>query len=506
MSQTDSIRITNSSITIELPEISSIGNVELQFDSIFQKDADNEKLQTLIISLANVKWLDISSLTFLISITHNRNRNGKVTKYILPSEDNDKKNEILIYLHTWRFFFILKEITDKQIKDYLLNPQSFESIINFSIKNKNGLIEEIIEETPLCINLVKDYFRKFYDGDEGLKTLHFDKKFFPLISKPFKTLSEKSRTLNDTLSDWKEGSLIVSVLEQHINNRKNPNGNSEKEELDKNINNKRTVNRSYENVINMNDITIQNKLANDVIKESITNSIRHPKADILITGSYFDKKGKYFTIVIWDNGQSIIESLINGLKKYKTITNSANKNLGDVLNPSYFLTDGSEDRQNYDEINIEKKLFFSNDLPTLNDPEWKFLLASFYPAVTSKPVLHKQEKKDLGQEELDFGDRTGMGLTVLLDSIVKVFDGTVTARIDNYMITIKRINTQFQNTIYRKKHNEIFIQPLTKRYIKDKIDFSNLKKTNFIYQVKIVNKKKNSLFCGNMLTIKIPLS
>lgn len=171
------------------------------------------------------------------------------------------------------------------------------------------------------------------------------------------------------------------------------------------------------------------------------------------------------------------------------------------------MTDGTEDQKNLDGIDVDSKLFFSDKLPNLEDPDWKFLLASFYPEVTSKPNHLKQPEDSLEKQTEDaFGDRTGMGLTVLLDSIIKVFDGTVTARIDNHLITIKRIETQFLHTIYRKKKNEIFVQPLLKRYLNDKINKTDLKKTNFVYQVKIVTKKEMPFFCGNMLTIRIPLN
>lgn len=481
------IQYSSPQFIIELPEYSAIGAVEKTFDLFFQSHRENTDFKKLVISLVNVAWIDISTLTFLISITYKRNKENKITKYILPKSNNPKKTDVLIFLHTWRFFEVLQEITGVKIQEYLHDPRSFESIICFvPITNKDGSTDEVVEETPRYLNLAKDYFRKFYQDDEGLKSLHFDKNFFPLISKPFKSLSEKSQTLKETLTEWNKDSLIVSVLESNLNSK-----NSSKDE--------------GQMIREANQMSIQNKLAHDVIKESLTNSIKHPNADLLTISSYFDKSGKHFTIVIWDNGSSIVQSLRSGLKNHGTIRNSTNS-IND-LNPSYFLTDGTENQRDLDAIDVDSKLFFSDDLPTLDDPDWRFLLASFYPEVTSKPTQISNFPVDLEQQTEDaFGDKTGMGLTVLLDSIIKVFDGTVTVRIDNQLITIKRIENQFLHTIYRKKKHEIYLQPLLKRYINEKIDKTSLKKTNFIYQVKIVNKNIMPYFCGNMLTLRIPLN
>lgn len=485
------IRIGESEFIIELPDRSAIGRVEILFDQFFATRIESESLPELIISFAKVEWIDVPTLVFLISITYKRHIGNGTTRFRLPENDNRRKADILIFLHTWRFFEVLEEVTKVPFQEYLINPHAFDTIIRFFPADESGVpTGKGFAETPLYVNLAKDYFRKFYEDDEGLKSLHFDKKFFPLISEPFKTDRDKSKTLSKTIGLWDKKSLIVSVLEQHINGRK--------------VISDENANLTVETI---NQISIQNTLANDVIKESFTNAIRHPYADLLVTGSYFDKVGKHFTIVIWDNGKSIVQSLRKGLEKYGTIKNQSFQNEENVLNPSYFLTDGSEDPQNLDDIDVDKKLFFSTDAPTQEDPDWKFLLASFYPGVTSEPSAAAQDEKgELKQPKLDFGDRIGMGLTVLLDSIIKVFEGSVLIRIDDQVIAIKRIETQFLNTIYRKKKDKIYIQPLWKRYEKDKIDPANLKATNVVYQVKILSKTKNPLFCGNMLTIRIPLT
>lgn len=482
-------KILKTEFRISLPSISNIGKVESVFDSFFLKHKKKKDIPNLVVSFEDVEWLDISTLLFLISITYKRNKIGRNTYYLLPSNNNIKRKDILIFLHTWRFFQVLTEITNKNISDYIIDLKSFAPIVSFyKVQNNDGAFDEKYQESPLYLNLAKDYFRKFYRDDEGLKTLHFEKNFFPLISQPFKTASERFHTLVKTLNDWDKDSLIVSVLEKNINRRSGSTNDKDEQ-----------TNKAYT------EISIQNKLANDIIKESMTNSIRHPKADLLVTGSFFDKAGKNFTIVIWDNGQSIVRSLKNGLKKYGTIKDKKSSETEAGLNPSYFLASGEEDSRKLDEIDFDSKLFFSDTLPKLGDPEWKFFLASFYPGVTSKPSGVIPQREGARQLEFDFGDRIGMGLTVLLDSIIKVFDGKVTVRIDHQLITIKRIETQLLNAIYRNKHKEVFVKSLRARYQKNNIDTTNLRETNFVYQVKIVSKRYNPHFCGNMLTIRIPL-
>ena len=473
---------------IVLPDTSTIGKVEATFDEFFNATGGKDEFKTLIISFALVEWLDISALVFMISAVYKRHIEGKLTLFRLPKNDGRLGTKILIYLHTWRFFEVLRDITGKTMREYMVNPESFNLIISFTpVTNRDGTTTESTNETPEYMNLAADYFRKFYRDDEGLKTLHFDKDFFPLISRPFRTKPEQFQTLTDTLSAWDKDSLIVSILEKHINNSRM--------ELAK-----------EKDVETTDRISIQNKLASDVIKESLTNAIRHPDANLLVTSSFFDSKGKHFTIVIWDNGKSLVESLKSGLKEFGKIRNESSLYGVAGLNPSYLLIDDETNASTLTEEDIDSRLHFSHTLPRPADADWKFLLASFYPGVTSQPVVRKSGKRIAAtQLELNFGEKIGMGLTVLLDSIIKVFDGTVTVRIDNQMISIKRIQQQYLDAIYRKKKNQIFLQPLADRYERHGIDKRKLTKTTYTFQVKIVRKVKAPLFCGNMLTLRIPL-
>lgn len=487
------IKEKSNQFQIEMPQVSVIGNVEIEFETFYRNNGS--KIDDLVISFSEIAYIDISAMVYLISITYQRNIEKKITRYVLPNNENTKKNNILIILHTWRFFEILKEITGKSVQEYLLNPESFENIIKFSYeKNSDGNQEEIIQETTGYINLSKDYFNKFYKNDEGLKTLHFDKDFFPLISKPFGNYNEQIQTLNNMLEVWDENSIIVSTLENSINRNKSDETSNVKQDDSLTDSEKDSVISS----VLEKTVFVQGKLKNNVVKESITNAIRHPNADLLITGAYYDMGGKCFTLVIWDNGDSIIKSLKNGLELNGTIKVDNLENIINGLNPSYFCTDGSENSKNSNDIDFDKKLFFTDDIPSLDDPEWRFLLASFYPGVTSKP-----KDPEVFQDLVT--DKTGMGLTVLLETIIKDFGGKVSVRIDNFNISIKRIENQFLNALYRKKHDSVFLQPLLHRYKRDNIPTYNSKKTSFVYQVKIRENKCSPQFKGNMLTLRIPL-
>lgn len=471
----------SSQASISLPPVSVIGKIEDEFNTTDDQVLDATELN---IDFSNVEYFDIQSMVFLLSITYSRYCSNKITRFILPSKNNPKKINTLIVLHTWRFFDVLTEITGNNKLDYIVNPESFSPVLNLeTISLNDGTDYLVLKETKYFLEQSKKYFSKIYRDDEGLKTLQFDQNFFQLTSKPFYKRSEKIATLNETPIKWGKNSLIVSVLEKNINENK---GEAEEEK-----------------------ISIGNKLANDIIRESLTNCVRHPNANLLVTGCFFDRSSKQFTIVIWDNGKSIAQSLFEGLKENGTLrlNDSFDKIINLGFNPSYFLPDGTEDSSKLNEIDVDSKFVFSDNLPKVDDPYWRFLLASFYPGVSRDP--DKKDKENSQLEELSDeiqADHSGMGLTVLLDSVVKIFGGTVSARINNHFVSIKNIERQFLQTIYRKKKNEVYLSQQSERYVRDKIDTTKLKKTNFVYQVKIVKKKDSIPFRGNMLTIKIPIS
>ena len=481
-------------ITIEFNTATTVGHIEECLEIYQKKYPKLTDAQQLSFSLAYTGFIDTPAAVFLTAITYTRWKAGKSTTFQLPAKDNPAKKKVLSFLYNWRFFFVLEEITEIPLMEFIENPESLDGLIlivpqkedhDNEISREEGQKKKYsvaLKETETLQRFSKDYFAEIYENNPALQLLH-DKGFFPLVSNPFKTPLQQETTLINRMTEWNKDSLIVSILQ-------------------------RVLSEAYANKIEKmgwhGDIDmplIQNSLADNVIKECITNCIRHPKADLLITTSFFDLKEKIFTLVIWDNGKSIVESLRNGLQQFGTIKTQTNGTRQYGLSPSYFKTSGDENSKDLDRIDFDSKLFFTDKLPNEDSPDWHFLLASIFPGVTSKPLASGENQSKNGTDP----DRAGIGLTVLLDEVIKGLDGHVTIRIDNQVMKIKRIERQFLMSLYRQKKNSLHIQPLQNRYIKDKIIFNTLPKTNFVFQVKIDDKSHLPLFKGNMLTLKIPL-
>ena len=120
------------------------------------------------------------------------------------------------------------------------------------------------------------------------------------------------------------------------------------------------------------------RVATHVIYEAIVNAIRHPKARILQTGSSFQASGSsgHLTLVIWDDGESIIETLRAGALRQGSLMphNDSKLHREFILRP--VLQNGVEG---------EKQTVRSDSVTTADTDDHKMLLAAFFPGVTSRP-------------------------------------------------------------------------------------------------------------------------
>lgn len=104
-----------------------------------------------------------------------------------------------------------------------------------------------------------------------------------------------------------------------------------------------------------------------------------------------------------------------------------------------------------------------------------------------------------------FQEQFGMGLPILVHTVVSGFGGTVVVRIRDFLITFKRIGSRQIEELYRQHQNEFFIQSLSRKYKADELDTSDLRPINAVYSVKISQKMGGFDFCGNLVTVRIPL-
>jgi hypothetical protein len=430
----------------KLSEYAYVGRIEKEF----QEFLDNKNYNhPCVIDLSDVKYIQITSLVYLAQLIYKRDLINLKTLIRLPIEDDVK-----IFMFTWRFFEIIEELTGKNIFHFIEGNQ-----------NKFPPVKFQIEDKTFYLNINKDYFDKHYK-EEQLKNL-VKKGFFSLICEPFKEEKHKYLALKKQRRNWTTEKLITDVLQKNL----------------------------------LEDVSIGSLLANTIIFECLTNAANHPESDHLIIGSFYDytneekihrgdkDKKLYFTIVLWDNGDSIIKTLSESIKQGNNIR--ADDSF-EVAQKSGLKSWFRVIRKNF--VSNKDNFLFYDYLPSNDSDSDEVLLSSFLPGISRKPVNKKDISPTESDENIDASSGTGLGLTLLLKAVIKDLGGTIHLRTDDYLLEITRA---------REAHNPAY---------NDVAFFNNLpenqkKKVDFYCKSELRQYKNSSgPFKGNMITIKIPLS
>ncbi len=428
-------------ISIILPKSAVIGPVEEQFEKIL---VENLFEMPIVIDLSEVVFIEIATMVYLAQFISQRTKKTLQTKFILPKSD-----EVMTTLHTWRFFEILEELTDKSIADFLVSETERFRKLKIEIEGKTYYKD---------IN--NDYFEKYY-SDKGIQSL-VKKGFFSLICIPFKTAKEKRYALKSQRLQWTSDTLISDVLERNL----------------------------------LKNIEVGNLFASTIIYECLTNAARHPKSNNLVIGSFFDfkkrskkeEKSYHFTVVLWDNGKSIISTLKDSINEGENIRSNESFSLAERNG----LTLSLKLKRLFDSNSINSYLFY-DFIPTKDTTEEDILVSSFLPGISRDPSRkHKLlenadgtiEPEEIGDEELKEKYGPGLGLTNLLDAAVNQLRGEIAVRTKEFFLNIKSAG---KNVI-------------------DECKMISKKPVDSIYQAKLAkHPNPNYEFVGNMITIRIPL-
>ena len=428
-------------VPIKLEGPAVIGAVEQQFnanlpDGLFQSP--------IVVDMSDVSFIEIATMVYLCQFIHKRIKNGLRTKLVLPGS-----TDVLMTLHTWRFFEVVEELTRKPITDFVDGDAA---------RFKNIKVE--IGGKAFYKDISTDYFDKFY-ADKGIQNL-VRKGFFSLVFIPFETGKEKRFALRSQRLQWTSDQLISAVLERNL----------------------------------LQDVEVGSLFANTIIYECLTNAARHPRSDSLIIGSFFDfkrrskqdKKNYHFTIVLWDNGRSIVDTLRDAIKEGGDIRST----------PSFLLAQKSGLTSSF----IMNRKFASNStsnflnydyVPTAETADEDLLVSSFFPGISRDPSRKHRlfenrdgtvEPREPGDDQLEEKYGPGLGLTFLLDAAVKRLGGEIAIRTKSLIVNIKAAPKGLLGH-YRNM---------------------GIKDVDSIYKVKIAEHTgPDNEFVGNMITIRIPL-
>lgn len=426
---------------IEISPSAVIGEVEKDFFPYYNATSYEN---SWLIDLQNVAFIEIASMVYIAQLIYKRKIADRETKIVLP-----ESAMVMVILHTWRFFGIIEELTGSPITHYIYDDS-----------NEIGPVKIEIEGKTYYKDINCDYFDKYYT-EEGIQRL-VKKGFFSLVCLPFKTEKEKRYALKSQRLHWKKETLIADVLERNL----------------------------------LHQVEVGNLLANTLIYECLTNAARHPKSDKLVIGSFFDfKKASqkdvkefHFTIVIWDNGDSIINTLKHTLQSNENIRSKESFEL--AINSG--LTSWYKLKRAFPTKSVNENLFY-DFIPNKETVDEEILVASLLPGITrdperKQPLFIKDES--IGEDERTVLEEAieiygpGLGLTFLIDSVVGRLNGTLSIRTNEYFMNVKRANRNVLSE-YKKL---------------------NGKPVESCYQAKLIKNSINaSDFIGNMITIRIPI-
>lgn len=433
----------NNILEFRLSEYAYVGRAEKEFHD-FYKDKDYKS--PLIIDLSQVLYIQITTLVYLAQIVYKRELDSLKTFLGLPVSD-----EVRIFMFTWRFFEIIEELTGKNIFNYIVGNQKKFPPAKFNI-----------EGTTFYLNINKDYFDKHYN-EEQLKNL-VKKGFFSLICEPFKEENQKYLALKKQKRTWSTEKLITDILQKNL----------------------------------LEDVAIGSLLANTIIVECLTNAANHPDSDHLVIGSFYDftnkekvltgnkSKKNFFTIVIWDDGDSIINTLLDPINLNSSIraTDSFEVAKKSGYKPWFRIV-----RNNYTSNSNNESLFY-DFLPTKESGNDEILLSSFLPGISRKPI----NKKEGTEESYISSSGTGLGLTQLLKAVIKDLNGSIHVRTSDYLLEIIRARAGGGIA-----YNDMLFYKNLSLNEKKEVDFY-CKSELTLYNTKDIS------FKGNMITIKIPLN
>lgn len=412
---------------------------------------------TILLDMSSIDFIGVETLVYLTSFIAKRKSKNLETKIKYYSNEYIRN-----FLDSARFFEVIRDVAGIDIHDLVVDLPNF------------------FEKTFLAVDTFNR--RKFGISPEGRRWELTEKDnidrlrdmgFYPLVSLPFNDDIEKSYTLKEEPKNWTEGKPLISIIQKKL--------------PDTNI--------------------IGDKISKHIIYESITNSIRHPKSDKLVISC--KSQGNFFTIVIWDNGESIVETLKKELESGKTI--KTQEELAEDPHSCYCIAKkkilGRPTARDF-------SYYFSFEIPDLlttekgkeyKKEEWFILLSSLFPGITRDPegldylgVLSEERKPLL----------SGRGLTYLINAAVRDFGGEVRIRTSNYFINIKKADKVYKtlpNFFFERFRNEYYVMDMKSKYEENGIKPNGRKIISSLFKATVHDFPKDvAFFHGNMITIHIP--
>jgi len=354
--------------TVLLPPVALVEPTEKAIhDSL--REMGTPHPEVLLLDMSQCEYIEVSALVYLLAVLADRVANGLRTRLRLPEHKPTRD-----FMRVW------------------LMPQAVRSISGCRF-----------------FDLVADDSRRFFGENETPEGNTYTRAFHGgalrhLVNERFFALNciapQRSSTTHLVAQEsarWDEP-LIQSVLRTHLDGP-----------------------ASY--------------VGSRIVYESMTNALNHGGASTVVTASKFCASSKHdtsnaghFTVSFWDDGTSMIETLLEALRAGKEIkSGTAHQEPEEHL--LIFADHGGRTRC--------EQIVSSALVPSIASERHEVLFALTLPGIT----------RDLHRVECDracayLPDQSaagpGMGLPVLLNTAIDVFRGSVAFRTDRYFMNIKR--------------------------------------------------------------------
>lgn len=356
-----------SSTTLVFPQTAHAGAV----DEVFRSLARRGSLPTeLILDFSNSEFIEVAALVFVIAAVAGRTRTRLQTQIRLPIDKNVRD-----FLRAWNFPNALWEATGMTFWD-LVCPEDHR------------------------------YFGENHDATKqeyGGRLIRVDSQFERLLSTEYCAITTfRSGNFGPALalqeaSRWKR-QAISSVLQKALHG---PEG----------------------------------YFASRIVFEAMMNAIRHPRAQTIQIASRIEKarardgQQGHLTIVLWDDGESIVETLRSALRSGSPIRS------GPASRPAISYKVILEDEFG---VRAAGQPLDAHFLPTVDTPDALILLAATLPGITrdASGAGHIQNPDLSPSDELL--NTPGMGLYLLVNAAVSVYGGSVAIRCSNHFMNICR--------------------------------------------------------------------
>ena len=428
---------------ITFPQSAVVGKADKLIEAFYASNPVEPA--KLVFDFSKSSFIEIATLQLITSHIVRRNSLGHITKFRLPS--GDKGLDARHFLRRWKYAAIFSEIFGKN------NPFR-EFVDTADHKYFSGSPTGGDSGDPYAGAVVR------HEDRHGEITYRIEAyRFFGFKTWLLSQDVDKRRFVEEEKMRWRNADpLIIETLNRRLKTLPAAKLSTE----DSSVNGEKLV-------------------MGRIVFQAITNALRHPRASILQASSHmgdrpipaaetptgFARTDNFFTLVYWDDGESM----------YATLRKALSANLP-INHPTSLKATYLVDPRKPSAMNRQPRIVSSLEIPTNESSDKELLISTIFPGVTCD-ANDSQRLASLGLEDDDPKlALPGHGLFVLVQTAVAIFGGSVAFRTGNFFMNVSALTE-------REWHHQ------------------NLPGPKPTYKIK--TDRSEPAFWGNIVTVRLPL-